>query len=206
MWWREEKPESVGPPPADVKEHLSRLSIFEKASAEDVERLASASQEARFSAGRQVIREGRIPSHLYVVLRGELEVWSTGDRGEAERLVNTLGPGDHFGEVGLIEGMPSTATVKTVGICTLLRLAAPTFLEVAAGSPGVNAAIIRSVGGAMARSHPSYQPAVETAPAVLSPKLVLEQLESLLPTLDPAERDRFVAELKDLIVRPEDRT
>ena len=205
MWWREEKPESVGPPPADVKERLGRLSIFAMGSVDDIERLASAAEEARFSAGRQVIREGRIPSHLYIVLSGELEVWSTGDRGEAERLVNSLGPGDHFGEVGLIEGMPSTATVKTVGPCTLLRLGAPTFLEVAAGSPGVNAAIIRSVGGAMARSHPSYQPAVETAPAVLSPKLVLEQLGSLLSTLEPAERARFVVELKNLIARHEDR-
>lgn len=204
MWWREEKPESVGPPPADVKERLSLLSIFARGSAEDIERLASAAEEARFSAGRQVIREGRIPSHLYIVLTGQLEVWTTGDRGEAERLVNTLGPGDHFGEVGLIEGMPSTATVKTVEPCTLLRLSAPVFLEVAAGSPGVNAAIIRSVGGAMARSHPSYQPAVETAPVVLSPKLVIEQITSLLPTLEPSEREGLIAELKQLVARQGD--
>ena len=206
MWWREEKPESVGPAPADVNDRLARLPIFARASADDIDRLASAAEEARFAGGREVIREGRIPSHLYVVLTGELEVWTTGDRGEAETLVNSLGSGDHFGEVGLIEGMPSTATVKTVGPSTLLRLAAPVFLEVASTSPGVNAAIIRSVGGAMARSHPSYQPAVETAPALLSPKLVLEQIGSLLSTLEPSERDSFVTELKELIARQEDGT
>lgn len=199
MWWREERPEGVGPPPADVKERLSGLPIFATASLEEIERLAGVAQEARFSAGRRVIREGRIPSHLYVVLAGELEVWTTGDRGDAEELVNTLGPGDHFGEVGLIEGMPSTATVKTVGPCTLLRLSAPVFLEVAAASPGVNAAIIRSVGGAMARSHPSYQPAVETAPVALSPTSVLEQIEGLLPTLEGSDRDSFIDDLRRLI-------
>lgn len=199
MWWGRDRPESVGPPPRAVAEQLAGLQLFAQATEEEIERLATSTQEARYADGRRVIREGRIPSHLYVVVSGELEVWSTGDRGDTEMLVNTLGPGDHFGEVGLIEGMPSTATVKTVGPCRLLRISAVAFLEVAAGSPGVNAAIVRSIGGAMGRTHPSYQPAVETTPVRPNPKLVVEQVDALLGSLQGAEREAFLEKLRTVV-------
>src|SRR3989337_1477315 len=104
MWWRANKPDEVGPAPVGVEERLSGLPLF----------AAAETELARYAAGREVIREGRIPSHLFVALEGDLEVWSTGDAGGDPRLVNTLGAGDQFGEVGLLEGMPRHATGKTV--------------------------------------------------------------------------------------------
>src|SRR5687768_1343551 len=74
MGWRANKPDEVGPAPADVDEHLSRLPIFAAAETTEIDHLAAGSELARYSAGRQVIREGRIPSHLFVALEGDLEV------------------------------------------------------------------------------------------------------------------------------------
>ena len=206
MWWREDKPEEIGPPPGDVAERLSRLAIFAAADTDDINSLAEASQQAGYLGGRTIIREGRIPSHLYVVLRGDLEVWSTGDKGEEQRLVNTLGEGDHFGEVGLLEGMPSTATVKTVGPTSVLRVSATAFLEVLAGSPAITAALIESIGGAMARSHPAYQLAAQAAASGLTPAQVVNQVQELLATLEGKPKEDLIASLKVIVRDAQDRS
>jgi len=204
MWgtWREDRPDSVGPPPNDAAARLSALNLFAGADGGDVVRMASASQEARYSAGSRVIREGWLPSYLYVVLSGDLDVWSTGDEGGEPRMVNTLGPGDHFGEIGLTEGMPSTATVTTSGPCNLLRVPAVAFLEVAGSSTAVQTALSKSVGGAMARTHPTYRPAADAASAGVDPGAVVEQTRALLASLDGPEREAFIRSIKEAVEDP----
>lgn len=199
--WSEDRPRTVAPPPNDSVDRLSELELFAGADETDVRRMASASEEARYGPGDRVIREGWIPSYLYVVLSGELDVWTTGDTGGDPKKVNTLGPGDHFGEVGLIEGMPSTATVTTTGPCNLLRIPARDFLDVAGSSPAVQGALGRSVGGAMARSHPTYQPATETS---ADPAAVVSQTKALLRTLRGPDREAFLRSMTEALdERPE---
>ena len=196
MWWRANKPDEVGPAPLGVEERLASLPIFAAAESSAIRDLAAATELARYAADRQVIREGRIPSHLFVCIEGELEVWSTGDVGDEPRLVNTMGAGDHFGEVGLLEGMPSTATVKTVTPCSLLRVSATAFLEVLSRSPAVTAALIQSVGGSMARSHPAYELAAATAVIHLTPGQVVSEATELLQSLDGDARRDLIRSLE----------
>lgn len=199
MWWRANKPDEVGPAPGGVEERLSSLPIFAAAETAEIDHLAAGTELARYAAGRQVIREGRIPSHLFVALEGDLEVWSTGDSGGDPQLVNTMGAGDHFGEVGLLEGMPSTATVKTVTPCSLLRVSATAFLEVLARSPAVTAALIESVGGSMARSHPAYELAAETAAAHLTPGQVVSETAELMRSLEGDARRDLIRSLEAIL-------
>ena len=175
---------------------MASLPIFAAAESSAIRHLAAATELARYAADRRVIREGLIPSHLFVCIEGELEVWSTGDVGGEPRLVNTMGAGDHFGEVGLLEGMPSTATVKTVTPCSLLRVSATAFLEVLARSPAVTAALIESVGGSMARSHPAYELAAETAAIHLTPGQVVSEATELLQSLDGQARRDLIRSLE----------
>jgi len=196
MWWGADKPDEIGLAPNNVEDILSRLPIFSEAGSVDLGRLAAGSQEARYAAGRRVIREGRIPSHLYVVLSGDLEVWSTGDEGLEPRLINSLAAGDHFGEVGLLEGMPSTATVKTATAASLLRVSATAFLETLTHSPAITSALIERVGGTLARSHPTYQMAAETSPNVQTQAGILQAIDEFLGTLDEKGRADFVREIR----------
>lgn len=194
--WSEDRPRAVVPPPTDAAERLARLEVFAGAAEADVLQMASASEEAHYGPGDRVIREGWIPSYLYVVLSGELDVWTTGDAGGEPKKVNILDPGDHFGEVGLMEGMPSTATVETTTPCNLLRIPARAFLEVAGSSPAVQAAIGRSVGGAMARSHPTYQPATE---ADADPDALVGQTKAMLRSLQGSDREAFVTSMTEAL-------
>ena len=141
-------------------EVLSAVGIFAGSPRSTLLRLALAMDRVAVPAQRYVVREGRIPTHFYVVGSGLLEVLSTGE-GEHETVrVNSLQEGDHFGEIGLLEGMPATATVRSTTECVLYRIPAADFLAAIAASPSLSSTLLDRVAGGLARTHPSYAPAV----------------------------------------------
>ena len=93
------------------------LSLFAAAPRFALEGLAADCRELRVPAGEDVIREGDAPDALYVLVEGAAVVTS----GAGGRL-NTMAAGDFFGEIGLLKGVPRTATVTSTEPCTLLRI------------------------------------------------------------------------------------
>jgi hypothetical protein len=73
-------------------------------------RLHSVVQRA-FKSGEVVFRQGDFPDRLYLIGKGEVDVMKEGVGGEAVVLAR-LGPGEFFGEVGVIGNSPRTATVR----------------------------------------------------------------------------------------------
>jgi MFS family permease len=94
-----------------------------------LERLAAASTEVEMPAGRDVVVEGDEADTLYVVERGQLRVHAR-RRGAVEQELAILRAGDVFGEIGVLEKIPRTATVSTVEDCALLRIEGRVFSDV----------------------------------------------------------------------------
>jgi CRP-like cAMP-binding protein len=67
-------------------------------------------QEIDVAPGEAVVREGDASDAMYVILEGRFEVKS------GDRLIASLGPGDYFGEVGVLQDVPRTATVLSAGV------------------------------------------------------------------------------------------
>jgi len=86
-----------------------------------------------------IFNRGDPGDSLYIVVSGKVEVW------ESERLLNSLGEGDLFGELALLDPEPRLATVRATESTRLLRLDQAHFHEVLAVRPEVSAAIIRVV-------------------------------------------------------------
>jgi CRP-like cAMP-binding protein len=87
--------------------------------------------------GTEVIREGEPGKGLFVVLSGALEVRAAGALGDAAHPLAQLGTGDIFGEMALLAGSPTTATVRATSRATLLFLARGYFERLAAAVPEV---------------------------------------------------------------------
>jgi CRP-like cAMP-binding protein len=68
----------------------------------------------------------------------------------------------YFGEIGILRGIPRTATVRTDEPCTLLRIEAADFLDAARGA-GISSSLLDRSTNRLARSHPRLS---ATAPAV----------------------------------------
>jgi hypothetical protein len=108
---------------------LEHLGLLQATSRPVLERLAADISELGIAAGTTIIREHDAADAFYVVRAGELEVF-VGDRH-----VNDLHSGDWFGEIGLLEGVPRTATVRTVVPSVLYRIGGEAFLEAFAQLP-----------------------------------------------------------------------
>ena len=86
--------------------------------------------------GTNVIREGEEGRGLFVVLSGEIEVAKQGPDGIATSLA-TLRAGDVFGEMSLLRGGPTTATVRASRPTTVLFLAREHVVRIVAGVPEI---------------------------------------------------------------------
>lgn len=142
---------------------LEGLQIFAAARRPVLERLADATEPIDVAAGIDVVREGDPADALYVLESGRAEVvMSRGPGGPTVR-VNELGPGSYFGEIGLLEQIPRTATVRTVEPARLLRIGGDDFLAaLTAATP--SAALIQGARARLARSHPAYEPTFVAIP------------------------------------------
>jgi CRP/FNR family cyclic AMP-dependent transcriptional regulator len=84
---------------------LERVPLFAGLSPKDREKVARWADTVDLPAGKHLLEEGRLPHEFFVILDGEVEVMHDGEH------LATLGPGDFFGEIALIEHGRRTASV-----------------------------------------------------------------------------------------------
>jgi hypothetical protein len=108
---------------------LRRLAPMRALAAPDIERLARCLTPRRVGDGEVVIRQGDDADALYVVASGTLDVLVDGAP------VNVLERGECFGEIGLLDDRPRTASVAARGEALVMALGRDDFLSAMAGSP-----------------------------------------------------------------------
>ncbi|MFN7972022.1 MAG: cytochrome P450 [Acidobacteriota bacterium] len=112
------------PPPASEAPFLLEESLTERLGQLDAGDRAAVMKdlhEETFAAGTTVFRQGDAADRIYLVRRGEAEV-VVEERGGEPRVVARLGAGELFGEMGLLQGIPRTATVRVGGEAELAAL------------------------------------------------------------------------------------
>lgn len=133
---------------------LEQLNLFAAASRPTLERLADAATEVDLSPAEPIIREGEPSDALYVLTDGEVEVTAHGGRGESSRRIRTMHAPSYFGEIGVLERIPRTATVTgmTPGRC--LRIEGTALREALASAPA-SSSLMENVRARLAITHPS---------------------------------------------------
>ena len=108
---------------------LGKIPLFEGLSTEQLLAVSETAEDISFRSGEEVFRKGEVGQHLFVLVTGEVKVLS-GDLHLA-----TLGPGECFGELALLDNSTRTATIRAQGPITCLKLARTDFEDLLDVSP-----------------------------------------------------------------------
>ena len=94
-----------GPSATDPVSALQGVALFADMDRRQSEQIARLLKKRPFAKGQTVIMEGSGGAAVFVIASGEAVVSRKGEQ------LTVLGPGDHFGEIALIDGGPRSATV-----------------------------------------------------------------------------------------------
>jgi MFS family permease len=166
---------------------LEALDIFSAAKRPTLERLAAALEEVEVPTGRDVVTQGDTADALWVVVSGEVAVTAKG-KNRKPQLLRTMGPRSYFGEIGLLERIPRTATVTALEPTRLFRLPGEEFLD-ALTSTTATSSLLEGARTRLARTNPSYQPEHLTLPGTAD---------------DPAPTDQAAAHVPEALGWPSD--
>jgi CRP/FNR family cyclic AMP-dependent transcriptional regulator len=127
--------------PAAFRAALSSSPIFSQLPEAEREWLFETAKIQRLEPGKFVFRSGDPATQVFCVLTGSVEI----ETSDSSVVLNRLGPGEMFGEIGVIEDCPRTATVRAAELCALLAIEQSDFLELLVSHPGISVRLVSSL-------------------------------------------------------------
>jgi nucleotide-binding universal stress UspA family protein len=116
-----------------ITRFLSNVSVFRGVDRELLTRVANFAHQRSYPKGEEIVRQGQIGVGFFVLRSGRVEVVQERD-GRREQL-RTLGPGEVFGEIALVERTMRTATVRALEPTTCVALTGWTLRTLLEDSP-----------------------------------------------------------------------
>jgi CRP/FNR family cyclic AMP-dependent transcriptional regulator len=119
---------------------LADLPLFAGVGKRDLRKLARDAEFAEFSPGDTVVATGTPADFFYVILGGEA-------RASAKPAARTLTTGDYFGEMGLLDAEPRSATVIALNDLHVMRLSRRAFDDAVERHPRLARRFMTELGG-----------------------------------------------------------
>jgi CRP-like cAMP-binding protein len=138
--------------PSLVASALSKSPWFSSLTPEELNQLASLATWLPLGPDAVVFREGDPGDALFVVVTGLVRILVATKSGEI--LLNTLGPGDIFGEIAVLDGRGRTATVTTRRGTELVKIGRQEFLAFLEDFPRYTTVLVHNIGIARPQHRP----------------------------------------------------
>jgi len=130
--------------PGDWADVLAGFPLFTGIAKRRLRSLARQGSLEEYGPGDVVLQKGDAGDSLYVVLSGSAKV-----RGKpASRALRT---GDYFGELGLLDGVPRSATVVATEHLHVMKLPRAAFLRIAQHEPSISLTMANTLGSQLRR-------------------------------------------------------
>lgn len=114
-----------------TRELLATVPLFEGLTRRELESILSAAKDVEVEPGKHIVEQGESGLGFHLILEGTCKVVVNGDE------IVSLGRGDYFGEMSLIDGGPRSATVIAETRVRTLSLTSWTFLPLLDENPSI---------------------------------------------------------------------
>ncbi|MDW3650715.1 MAG: cyclic nucleotide-binding domain-containing protein [Bacteroidia bacterium] len=148
-----------------IKENLQLSSLFSKLTEEELERVAQRAKFRQFFAGDVIVWQGQPSTTLFIVVNGIVAVKQVSS--DRERLLAYLMPGTTFGEVGILENAPRSATVDALSEVDVLVIQRKDFLDIMNSHPSVAIELARILGRYLVDSNRRHSKAFKESKLIL---------------------------------------
>ena len=128
---------------------LSNVPLFAGCGPRDLGAISRLADEVTVRQGKVLAKEGAPGHEFFVILDGKIDISKAGKR------VNTMGPGEFFGELALLGKVPRTATATAATPATLLVVGHREFTSLLASQPAIRDKVLRAVAHWIAELSPS---------------------------------------------------
>ena len=128
------------------EELLAHTDFFADASTEVLTSLLQHASEVSVRRNDVLFTEGDSPDSLFVVLRGRIAMLNTSTDGR-ESVLALMDQGDLFGEMGMLDDLPRSATARALEPSALLRLPYEPVIDLLESTPSLLWGVVRLLAG-----------------------------------------------------------
>jgi CRP-like cAMP-binding protein len=123
---------------------LAALPLFSRCRKRHLRKVAELAQFKEFAPGDVVIQAGDAPDAFYLILSGRARVL-------VKSRARMLRTGDYFGEMGLVDGEPRSASIVAADELQVMKLPRRPFLKLLQQEPGIAVAMLAELAGRVRR-------------------------------------------------------
>ncbi|MBM2810806.1 MAG: Cyclic nucleotide-binding protein [Chloroflexi bacterium] len=125
----------------DAEQLLKDAPLFRGLDGKHLRMLAKMAHERTFTRGEVIFREGDESFGMYIIASGQVEVVQ--ERGGEEKVLETRGPGQVFGEISVLVDHPRIATVRATMPTECFVFSEWSFRDVLYRSPSMMRHLVR---------------------------------------------------------------
>jgi CRP-like cAMP-binding protein len=125
-------------------ELIRKVPLFSHLSRKQLAQVAKVADEIDLREGKEMTREGAPGREFFVILEGSADVRKRG------RKINSLKPGDFFGEIALVTSVPRTATVAATTPVRALVVTDREFRHLLEESPDIKTRVMQAMAARLA--------------------------------------------------------
>ncbi|MBC5824653.1 MAG: Crp/Fnr family transcriptional regulator [Candidatus Eremiobacteraeota bacterium] len=137
---------------------LKKVPLFVEFSDPDLAAVAALTQTRKFSKHAVLVYEGDPGDSLFIVIHGNVAVTRVSNDGK-ETILSILKSGDFFGEMGVLDASPRSATIKALGEAHVAVLARDDFLDLLGKSPQMGVSLVLALSGRLRATNQAMQAA-----------------------------------------------
>jgi len=130
---------------------LAESSLFEGVAGSAISGLSAVAQVREYAAGETIVQEGDHGDAVFLLYEGTVAVRARGRGGEDTDLATLHERGEFFGEAGLIDPGPRSATVAAVTEAVLLELSVNGLARFFGDFPSAEVTVMRNIARMLAR-------------------------------------------------------